>query len=195
MRRGSSTLATVLLVLSCNFITGESWERADEFVAQLRCGLSLQEVVELAEQYRSIKVLEHDEPGWANHLVRRKNTTISLFVGREGLELVSRSDVTGMQRVRVTPRRNLCTGEATIELSIIAPKSFEGAGVFLDGDKLGAIPPSLLTTIRVPLGEHEVGVQSPGGASAVIRLQLDEQSAGLQRWEIGQRVLESPERT
>lgn len=68
----------LLLLVSCG-----PWERANEFVAGLRCGMTVDELRRYTQKYEGAKLIEEKFAGAAPLVVTHSNTAIELWT-RDG---------------------------------------------------------------------------------------------------------------
>lgn len=112
-------LLTLLLILTAAGVlvaakgcpSYDRWSRADEFVAQLRCGMNEAEIRALARQYRDLALhtLNRDPDGW-NLAAWRKRTSILMKLDAGGLRHVRVSWTDTIMHRAELPELDLCKG-------------------------------------------------------------------------------------
>lgn len=116
------------------------------------------------------------------HHISRGQGDLWLYLNAAGLEsiAVSRTDGWRVLSTKLSPLRNLCTGEILFLLRLSLAEDLEGAEVFLDGRKIQK-GDWLGPFIEVSAGEHELRVEKEGYEPIVKLLSLDAEDRGEQR--------------
>lgn len=173
---------TLLTFLSCagSSTAWPSWAR--ELAAELKCGMSLEEVRKLADQ--KIQTLEAGAHPWlGRHYVRKRHADVWLRFNEQGrLEWVTLSKMDGwrVMATRRSPRRNLCTGELTYQVRLDWTVELQSAAVFLDGQE---VQPEA-GKITVSAGQHEVRIEKIGYEPIVRHLDLAPEDRGDQNLDL-----------
>jgi hypothetical protein len=144
-------LGLVLFVGSCGSREGE-W--VEKYVSQLRCGMSVAEAQALAG--RQLKAT-NSKPDLGTHWVGGKWVDLWLTFRENRLTHVISGRIDGLTSVRLSPKRNLCSGELTFFLNLEWVVPLEGADVFLDGEVIEENASSGLI-LEVSAGDHELRV-------------------------------------
>lgn len=178
MRKHASLLILLLLVASCH-LSSSSWPRwANRIAEKLECGMTPQQVKRVAE--RELIPEEHQDPWLGGYRFRKGHSDLWLkFNENRQLEFVTLAQVDGwrIMRIRLSPRRNLCTGELTFRLRINWSYEVQGADLYLDGVKIDReqwIGPF----IEVTAGNHELRLEKPGIRPVVKSLSFGPEDRG-----------------
>lgn len=164
--------AVVLLgvaVLSCY----RDWPEAGDFQEQLRCGMSLDELNQLAERF-DVKLFglhsTRDGKG-ADCYLRNGGETFEFWFSGPSLEWFRRGRMFGFRDFRQSLRVSLCTQERTghLVIHVSAPSELDDAAVVVDGRVQGTIWGALgskaTRSFALPLlsiGAHEIRIEKEG---------------------------------
>jgi hypothetical protein len=140
----------VLLASSCGNREGE-W--VEQYVSYLRCGMSVTEAQTLGRQIRATS----SKQDLGTHRVDGKWAYLWLTFREGQLVYVISGKADGLTSVRLSPKRNLCSGGLTFFLSIEWVVPLQGADVFLDGEVIEENASSGLI-LEISSGEHELRV-------------------------------------
>ena len=110
--RGSS-LRFVLMGALLSVVLGSCgpWEKAEEFVKGLRCGMSREEVRVYAQQFEGTQVVERRAENYPPFVVVHEETRIGCWFRDDRLESVQIFWVSAPTTVSRKPVMNVCTGE------------------------------------------------------------------------------------
>ncbi len=179
-----ATGLTLLVFLSCtgSLAPWPGWAR--QFAAELECGMSLEEIRELADE--EIQTLEAGAHPWlGRYYVRKRNADVWLrFNEQSRLQWVTLSRMDGwkVMATRQSPQRNLCTGELTYQIRLDWTVELEGAAVFLDDQE---VQPDR-GKITVSAGQHDVRIEKAGYEPIVRHLNLGPEDRGDQSLDLRQ---------
>lgn len=172
----------VLVLASCASGSG-SWPRwAREVAGELECGMTIEDVKALIDE-EVLKLEAGPHPWLGQHYIRKRYADLWLrFNEQERLEWVTLSKMDGwrIMATRLSPRRNLCTGELTYQVLLDWTVELEGAAVFLDGEEVSPEAGK----ITVSAGEHEVRIEKVGYEPIVRHLDLGPGDRGDQRFDL-----------
>ena len=108
-KRPQLILALVLLLASCG-----PWERADEFVSGLRCGMTVEEVRAYARDFEGADVRQENFKNSAPVVVTHGDTAIELWVENGNLQAAQITWHDGRPtNISKRPRVELCSRTAT----------------------------------------------------------------------------------
>lgn len=161
MRRKAVLPVLPLLLASC--LSGAvRWPRwASDLSTRLECGMKIDEIKGLTD--KEIRPFGSGAHPWVgDYRVHGGRSDLSLmFDESERLQSIALSQVDGwrIMSVRLSPRRDLCSGQLSFLLryqrTAAVAQALDGADVFLDGLKLD--PDAWRATfLEVPVGVHEL---------------------------------------
>ncbi|HKZ19446.1 MAG TPA: PEGA domain-containing protein [Acidimicrobiia bacterium] len=166
---------------------GPHWpDWAKDLAAQLKCGMTLEDLDRLTEQ-------PIEKRGFGEVLIGQGRASLSLQLDPndrvQTIRLIRRPDGWRLLATRSSPERNLCTGQLTFIIRIIRTVDLEGSEVYLDGLKVeeSEMKGDLL---RVPAGEHELRFEKKGYEPIVKRLILNPEDRGDQRVDLSEERLQ-----
>lgn len=172
-----SLTVTVILVLgSCGQTAG-----VENLITQLDCGMSLDEVRELTEN--EVKPTS-TMPWLGSHRVDGQRADVWLSFDDEGLVSVIHGRTDGLTSVRLSPKKNLCTGELAFRLSLLLlTRDLVGAAVHVDGRRVATMD-EIRRDVEVAGGSHELKVEMEGYDPLTLQLDFGRNDAGEQRLEL-----------
>lgn len=177
----AGAIASIVLLILASSATGcgawPTWAR--ELSGKLKCGMTLEEVSDLAAE-QGFELKSPLDPWLGQKNVRKDHSALWLRFNEEShLEWVTLSKMDGwrIMATRLSPRRNLCTGELTYQVRLDWTVELEGAAVYLDGQE---VQPEA-GKITVSAGQHEVRIEKPGYEPIVRHLDLGPEDRGDQR--------------
>jgi hypothetical protein len=160
---------TVFLAVGCHHY----WGNADRFQAKLRCGMTAQQIRELAREYGSEEFRESGQL-WSDaptHYVRENSTSFMFWLQNDKLHWFSQGRYFGITGLRVSLRTNVCTHERTgyPMIHVNAPAGLRGGSIYLDGAEFGELSAGkrrvASASIGVPIlkfGSHELRLVKRG---------------------------------
>lgn len=149
---------------------------------RLQCGMSLSEVGALTG--RELKSTS-TQPWLGNYWIDGKRSDVWLEFDEEGLVSAISGTVDGLTSVRLSPKKNLCTGELHFRLRVVLlSKELLGAEVYLDGQWLAQLE-ALQTDLEISAGQHELRIEKEGYGPLSREMDLDAEDRGQQRVELG----------
>ncbi|HWM94595.1 MAG TPA: PEGA domain-containing protein [Thermoanaerobaculia bacterium] len=167
--------ALLLLLLSCNGPRQDvRW--AEDFVSRLECGMSLAQVQGLTD---SPVQPTNTQARLGGYWVDSKWADVWLDLRDGRLVSVTSGRIDGLTHVRLSPKKDLCTGALTFFVSLAWVERLQGADVYLDGKKIEGNASSGLI-FEVSSGDHELRVVKEGYEPVVKRLHLDAEDQGRQ---------------
>jgi len=122
-------------------------------------------------------------PWLGRHYIHKGHADLWLrFNEQERLEWVTLSKIDGwrIMATRLSPRRNLCTGELSYQVRLDWTVDLEGASVFLDGYEVK--PDS--GKVELSAGRHELRIEKAGYEPLVRQLNLGPEDRGDQRLDL-----------
>lgn len=173
-RRCICSLAFVLISGCSN-----GWQDATALLDELSCGMSEEEVMALLASLKHTIQWDSGSDGRL-HTTLKRGPNLSFFFSPEGLYAVRASETVAPMKVFLHPRRNLCTGERTIQVTVLAAaESWKGADILVDGRAAGELTdtPVPSANLELPLGDHEVRLQAPDSLSSAADLVLTSESS------------------
>jgi hypothetical protein len=181
MRGFVSLAAMTCLAMSQAGPRWPTW--AEELTAQLKCGMSLEEVDRITD--KAIVTLDGPAHPWfGKYLVRGGHTfskDLHLILDAAGklqsVFLTIRPDGWRLMATRSSPRRNLCTGELTFAFRIDWTSELQGAQVYLDGRKV-AESDWVDQFLLVPVGKHDLRFEKQGFEPIIRHLDLQPEDRG-----------------
>ncbi len=152
----------------------------ETLLSQLRCGLTLAEIQSLTDREIEESGLDH----LGSHGIYGKMADIWLDFQDDQLVSVTSGRVDGIASVRISPKKNICTGDLTffVQLGWVVP--LQGSTVFLDGQKV-AEEASAGLMLQVSAGEHEIRVLKDGYAPITKKLILGPDDPGRYQLDFG----------
>jgi hypothetical protein len=174
-------LALLLIagVLAACSMVNYPWGKADDYVTGLRCGMAESELQTYSEQYPGLEIRNSDE---FEFLVARKgNTQVLLWLETDGLIAYQITWTYPPTNFDSQLKTDLCTGDQYVELNLVGRSELAGAGVWLDGERVGELSRSGSFTWDVTLGAHQLRVEKPGSGSWATELRYDAASVGYDR--------------
>lgn len=177
MNYAGSIAGVALLVLASSATGCGAWPTwAREYSGRLECGMTLEEVEGLAAE-EDLDLGSPLDPWLGQKNVRRDHSALWLrFNEQDRLEWTTLSQMDGwrIMATRLSPRRNLCTGELTYQVRLDWTVELEGAAVFLDGQQVQPDGGK----ITVSAGDHEVRIEKVGYEPIVRHLDLGPKDRG-----------------
>jgi len=85
--------------------------------------------------------------------------------------------------MRLSPRRNLCTGELTFRLRILLPAELLGATAYLDGERTATLD-DLQEDFELTIGQHLLRIEKEDHEPIIKNLQLGTRDRGDQRLDL-----------
>lgn len=165
-----------LLCLLCLGIS--CWDRkmawVEDLVTQLQCGMSLTDVQRVTEH--EIKPTT-SQPDLGTHRVDGKWADVWLNFQEGRLVHVTAGTIDGLTSLRLSPKRNLCTGGLTFFLRLEWVEQLQGADIYLDGKGMEENASSGLI-FELSAGSHELRVVKEGYESIVKRLYFGPEDPG-----------------
>jgi len=167
----SSEFSLWLLALSCGLPAQDN-----ALLQHLRCGMSIAEVQMLTD--RPLRRTETQQRLGAYKIHTSRSDMWLDF--REGhLVAVTEGRMSGLTSLRLSPKKNLCTGNLTFFISLEWEVPLQGSDVFLDGSKIQKGASSGLI-FEVSAGEHKLEVIKENYEPVVRYLHLGRADAGRQ---------------
>ena len=174
---GGAGLALLLLTMTCGTA---GW--VDDLLPRLRCGMALSEIRDLTA--REIKPTR-TQPWLGSYWIDGKRSDVWLEFDEGGLVSAISGTIDGLTSVRLSPKKNLCTGELYFRLRIVLlTRELLGAEVYLDDRRLGQLE-DIQTDFELSAGAHELRIQKEGFEPLSKELDLDAEDRGQQRVELG----------
>jgi hypothetical protein len=167
-------LGLVLFAGSCGRHE-QAW--GEKYGSNLRCGMSVPEAQALAG--RPVMAAS-SKPGLGTHRVDGKWHDLWFTFRDDRLVSVISATIDGLTSARLSPKRNLCTGELTFFLNLEWVVPLQGADVFLDGKVVEENAASGLT-LEVSSGNHELRVVKEGHEPIVKHLRFEATDPGRRR--------------
>lgn len=163
-----------LLVLGCS----DGWREATFVLEKLDCGMSKEDVISLLPVGHGGRSIRHPA-GELYEVSMESGLGLRMFFSPDGLYAVRVTEVVGLMKVFEHPLENLCTGERSIRVTVMAEdERWSGGSIELDGQVVGQLPASAVPTVdlELPLGSHRVHLQGGDGRSAAAPLELTAES-------------------
>lgn len=151
------------------------------YMDRLKCGMSLRQIEELSKF--EIKPVGQHRLGGYRASIGRNAIWMEFSEGR--LTSVTVQTISGLTSARLSPKRDLCTGQLTFFVSLEWPAELQDSNVYLD-DRLVAENAKSGLVLEVRGGKHVIRLEKPGVASTIRTLALDESSRGDQWIDIQQ---------
>lgn len=174
-QRCSWSLALVL-ILGCS----NGWQDATALLDELSCGMSEEEVMTLLASLNHNTHWDSSSDGRLHEVTVRRGPNLSFYFSPDGLYAVRASETVAPMKVFSHPRRNLCTGERTIRVTVLAAgEAWKGSDILIDGQVAGELTdtPVPSAKLELPLGDHEVRLQTPDALSPAADLVLTPESS------------------
>lgn len=152
------SLPAVLVLTSClsGAVKWPGW--AKDLTTKLSCGMQIEEIRGLTE--KEIRPVAGGHPWTGDYRVDGGRSELALMLSQDGgLQSIALSQIDGwrIMATRLSPRRNLCTGESIFLLrigwTVTLSEFLEGADVYLDDRRL---EPEHKSLFEVPEGKHEL---------------------------------------
>lgn len=160
------SLPLVLAVACASSAREARW--AHDLESELACGLSEEQVEELAGA--ELERLEA-RGRFGSHVLRRGGTNVWLEFNEDGLASVLTAKPRALKRMRISLRKDVCTGEELQLARLFFPAAFGGASVSLDGLGIGRLPlEERPFDFEMVVGTHELLVEPQ--AQPPVRVQL-----------------------
>jgi hypothetical protein len=143
------------------------------FMEQLECGMTLQEVRRIAD----VQIEDVGEHRLGDHRASFGRNAVWLDFVNGRLRVATAQTITGLTSARLSPQRDLCTGELTYFLSVEWLAELRQPDVYLDGELVAEKAASGIV-LEVGPGAHVIRLEAPGHEPVEKRLLLDESSFG-----------------
>ncbi|MEM1205740.1 MAG: hypothetical protein AAGN66_21095 [Acidobacteriota bacterium] len=144
------------------------------YVDQIECGMTLQEVRSISKvEIKAVKGDHHLGDHRANF--GRDAVWMEFADGR--LTSATTQTITGLTSSRLSPKKNLCSGELSYFVSLEWAAEIREPDLYLDG-KLVARKAVSGLVVELGEGQHVVRLEAPGIMPVEKRLVLDETSFG-----------------
>jgi hypothetical protein len=167
-------LRYLILVIGAGLsLQGCESSQVRSYMSQLRCGMSLQQVQALS-RFKVKPVGQHRLGGYRANIGRG---AVWMEFGDGRLTTVTAQTISGLTSARLSPKKDLCTGQLTFFVSLEWPADLQGTDVYLDG-QLAAENAKSGLVLEVREGEHVIRLERQGRAPIVKALALDESSRG-----------------
>lgn len=177
MNLAGAITGIALLTLASSATGCGAWPAwARQLSEELDCGMSSEEVSDLAAE-QGFDLSSPLDPWLGQKNIRKDHSALWLRFNEESrLEWVTLSTMDGwrIMATRLSPRRNLCTGELTYQLRLDWTVELEGATIYLDGQK---VQPEA-GKITVSAGQHEVRIEKAGYEPIIRQLDLGPNDRG-----------------
>ena len=190
--------AVSTLFIFIGILTGECAARgrwpgwSTELVDRLECGMTIDDIQRLTR--REIMSPGSARPFLGSHYISNALGSVDIWLGSEQgrLRHVTLSKVDSLKTTRLSPRRDLCTGELSFLLRIRWTQDFAGSDVYLDKQKIrrgGHDTPVL----EVPAGDHELRVEKEGYEPIIRHLRFGPDDRGDQQLVLDAEDLKRPQ--
>lgn len=181
-------IATTMVLTSC---ASGPWRKADDFVASLQCGISEANIGKIAEHFSELRI--ERPPDAEDKLVAQKgNTVIQLWFDERGLVSQQITWTYPWTRFSARQKVDLCTGERTIVVRVIAPPSWANAAVLLDGEQVAILSAQGTVGLELGLGEHRLSIEDSSSRRRTRKLAYDVGSPGYDRVVFNDEVENAP---
>lgn len=171
MRVAQSHWFTVFIAASAT-VHGCEGAQPHSYIEQLECGMTLQEVKGSAVEIEAVG--EHRLGEYRANLGRN---AVWLDFTDGSLRSATAQTITGLTSARLSPKKDLCTGELTYFVSLEWIAELQQPDVYLDGELVAEKAASGLV-LEVSEGEHVIRLESPGILPVERRIVLDDSSFG-----------------
>ena len=152
-------LLPMLLMVAC--AATNRWPNwAERFAQQLECGMDSETI----ESLTSRNVVTWTSLGrLQTAFISRGNTDLELYFDDEGLAAIaiSKVDAPKVMSTRLTPLRDLCTGELVFLLRLTWTEDLEDAIIYLNGKRVKE-EDWLGPFLGITAGQHELRVEKEG---------------------------------
>lgn len=164
------SMLCLLLTVSCYGLDRDpAWVK--DFVSKLECGMTLTEIQGLTD--REVKPAQSQTSlDLGTHLVNSKWAEVWLDLEGGQLTSVTSGRIDGLTSIRLTPKKNICSGKLTFILSLEWIEPLQGADVYWDGHLVEADASSGLI-FPVSAGAHELRVVKEGYEPIVKHLRFE----------------------
>lgn len=162
MIRVRRSCVLVLLAVWSQGCSSSGLKWAESLGTQLECGMPTSEISELAVPSARLDPYEHAWLG--DHKLQKGRTTLWITTSSAGLEAyrIATDELRKLKSVRLSMRRNVCTGETTIAVHLLTRRELVGAEVFVDGVLAGQVDGLMSTRLEIPPGTHEIRLEKEG---------------------------------
>lgn len=143
------------------------------YVERLECGMTLQEV----ESIFDVEIRAVGDHRLGEYRASFGRDAVWMEFTDDRLRSATTQMITGLSSARLSPKKNLCTGELTYFVSLEWIAELQEADVFLNG-QLVAEKASSGLVLEVNEGEHLIRLEKSGIAPVEWKLVLDEDSFG-----------------
>jgi hypothetical protein len=141
--------------------------------------MSEAELRSYSDRYPQLQIRDPDEP---ELLVAWKgNTQLPLWFVADGLVAYQVAWTYPLTNLESQLKTDLCSGAKYVDLNLVGDSELAGAAVWLNGKRLGEFSRSGTFTWDVPLGVHELRIETASGGSWSTELRYDESSSGHHR--------------
>jgi hypothetical protein len=161
----------LVLALSCG-----SSDQGQILFRRLRCGMSIPEI-EKATGHQ-VKGTESQQR-LGSHKIHTDRSEVWLEFSEGGLVSVTEGRKSGFTSLRLSPKRNLCTGGLTFYISLEWEYPLQGSDVLLDGSLVESNAASGLI-FEAASGKHRLEIVKKGYRPVVRDLNLGAEDAGRQ---------------
>lgn len=107
---GFSALVAVLLI-ALGGSTCSRWQRADEFINGLRCGMSEAEIVQYASSFQGAEPARPESTNLPPLVINHDSTRIRCWFENGGLRWVQVAWISSPMKLTEAPRIDLCSPE------------------------------------------------------------------------------------
>lgn len=177
---GKQLLLVMAILFAGSCSLSAKWRGTDDFVAHLRCGMSEEDVTELAASYPGLHIRRTESSQLGEMAAFKKNTRISLEFGDSGLVRTGVSWNDGILSAKYASMINLCTGTRSIWLVIHTPNELRAAVIFVNDKEVSKITASAVSTIDFPVGTHKIRVEKCGYEPWEAALSFSQEGSGYQ---------------
>ena len=94
--------------------------------------------------------------------IQRRDTLVRLWLADERLRLYQVTWTAPLTRAFSEPKKNVCSGEQFVEVSLMGPETLAGGTITLDGQMVGRFPTFGKWIVDVPVGTHVLSVEKEG---------------------------------
>jgi hypothetical protein len=172
------------MLLSC-----ENSSNIDEFTAQLRCGMSIEEAKGAATSsgISTIHPMPRRSILYGTQEVAAGRSRVWLDFEANHLKWYRRGRQNGWTGMYVGPKETVCSPGSFVSLIISAGHKWSEADVRLDNIKIGSLQPTgpiAFLEVDVPMGHHGLTVSRPGVTPFSYDLKSDKRLNGVVRIDI-----------
>jgi hypothetical protein len=112
MRRWATFSVGILLVMiGSGGSTCARWDRADEFVRGLRCGMTEAQIIRYAESFEGVEVTHPDSTNLPPLVLNHDSTRVRCWFEEEGLRWVQVAWISSPMKLTEGDRIDLCASE------------------------------------------------------------------------------------